>query len=74
MDTTTWGTNLRTARLAAGLTQRQLADLADSSQQTISDIEGGDHPPSDALKVRLGRALKVHPHDLFPLVPPAEVA
>jgi transcriptional regulator with XRE-family HTH domain len=33
------------ARLAAGLTQRQLAELMGTGQSVIARIEGGEHPP-----------------------------
>jgi transcriptional regulator with XRE-family HTH domain len=35
------GDNLRTARKAAGLTQEQLAELADLAPRTIQKIEAG---------------------------------
>jgi transcriptional regulator with XRE-family HTH domain len=33
------------ARLAAGLTQRQLAERMETTQSAIARIEGGEHPP-----------------------------
>lgn len=68
LDTTTWGPALRDARQAVGLTLSELAKLANASRQTVELVESGDHLPSDALKVRLGAALDVDPHQLFPLL------
>lgn len=44
-------------RRAAGLTQRQLADLARTRQETISRIESGNYTASHKLIERIDRAL-----------------
>lgn len=44
-------------RRAAGLTQRELADLAGSRQETISRIESGTYTASHKLIDRIDRAL-----------------
>jgi transcriptional regulator with XRE-family HTH domain len=40
-----WGASLRKARRRAGLTQRQLAELAGVPQSTVARIEAGTHLP-----------------------------
>ncbi len=49
--------NLRRLRLAAGLTQAQLAELAQSTDATISRIERGRFGPSQDLLQRLAVAI-----------------
>jgi transcriptional regulator with XRE-family HTH domain len=65
---------LRRARLAAGLTQRELAALAGTSQATVSAYESGRKQPSVATLGRLlaacGRRLQV----AAPLRPDAELS
>lgn len=51
--------NLRRLRLAAGLKQEKLAELADVTDATISRIERGRFAPSQALLQRLATALGV---------------
>lgn len=60
-------TNLKQLREKAGLTQPQLAALADVSQQTISKIEREyvDSPMHETM-VRLGNALGVSLEQLSP--------
>jgi transcriptional regulator with XRE-family HTH domain len=62
--------NLRAARLAAGLTQKQLGELASVSREYIGDIENGTANVSiDILSVladHVGRS----PLDLLNPVPP----
>lgn len=65
--TAVYAENVVAARKALGLTQVELAAECDVTQQNISGIERGDHSPSDALKVRLARALKRDAIELFPL-------
>lgn len=57
-------TNLRRLRLAAGLTQEQLAEAADVTDATISRIERGRFSPSHDLLERLAQGLGVDPSDL----------
>lgn len=53
---------LKNARIAAGLTQRQLSELSRVDQQTISRLESGRvMRPSYETVVRLCRVLKVDP-------------
>ncbi len=64
-----WGENLRAARLAAGLTQVELAHLINASQYTISRLETGEHRPSDPVKIALARTLNTTVESLFPYTP-----
>ena len=47
------GSLLRDARLRAGLTQRQLAQRAETSQSVVTRIEQGHSDPSTATLARL---------------------
>lgn len=50
---------LSALRLAAGLSQKQLADLVETSQPHIARIEGGQTDPSTDVVARIARALGV---------------
>ena len=51
MDISPFGTSVRTARLRAGLTQRQLAERAHTAQPHVARIErGGGNPTVDTLQ------------------------
>lgn len=64
---------LRELREAAGLSQLALAEAAGVRQATISALETGKARRIDFTTVeRLGKALKVDPHQLFETVPPAK--
>ena len=56
LDVRTWGLVLRRRRERAGLSRRQLADLADVADSTIRNIETGRHTPTRIVVSRL-RAL-----------------
>lgn len=56
--------NLRSLRLRAGLTQAQLAEVADTTDATISRIERGRFEPSQDLLDRLADGLEVDPSEL----------
>lgn len=56
------GSNIRRARMSAGLTQGQLARrIGASSLMAVSRWENGTHKPGDGFLVALGRELG---HDL----------
>jgi transcriptional regulator with XRE-family HTH domain len=59
------GANLRVARLAAGLSQRELADNAGCHKMTISGIERGTENPSLIILVKLANELRVTMNDLL---------
>ena len=63
-----WGAGVRTLRGIHALTQSQLAAAAGTSQSRISEIENGSRAVADSLRVRIARALKVEPHELFPYI------
>jgi putative transcriptional regulator len=46
---------LKLARIAAGMTQQQLADLAGVTRQTIGLIESGDYNPTIRLCLKLAQ-------------------
>ena len=57
---------LRELRLAAGLTQQELADVVKVRQATISDLENGRSQRVElALVDRLAKVLDVAPGELF---------
>lgn len=56
---------LKEARLAAGLTQAELADKASVSRKTINTVENGVFIPSTILALSLARALDAKVEDLF---------
>lgn len=58
---------LRDARTAAGLTQAELAGLAQVSRKTINTIENQVFVPSTDLALRLARTLDCRVEDLFEL-------
>lgn len=60
-----WGRRIRARREALGMTQVQVAQLAQLSQQAIAQYETGRFVPADNTKLRLARALGVAPGVLF---------
>ena len=57
--------NLRTLRLARGLTQPALAENADIEQSYLSKLENGRSRPSDEVLARLAQALETAPENLL---------
>lgn len=66
------GRKIARHRQAIGLTQSQLAEMADVQQETISRIETGRRAPSLGLTYRLSAALEVDLHELFRLSTPGK--
>lgn len=61
-DARTFGTALRAARRAAGLTQQELADRARVARRTLGSIESG-HPNGEVSSfLALVRALELEVH------------
>lgn len=60
-----FGTRVYELRLKANLTQAQLAEKADVSNDTISRIERGLRCPSFAVMEQLADALEVEVRELF---------
>jgi putative transcriptional regulator len=48
---------LKLARIEKSLTQQELADLVDSTRQTIGLIEKGDYNPTLKLCIKIAKAL-----------------
>lgn len=60
-----FGEHLKKVRKDRGLTQQALADLLDTTVQTISNLECGKHWPSHETVEDLLAALKAQPSELF---------
>jgi DNA-binding SARP family transcriptional activator len=64
-----YGTVLRERRLAAGLTQRELAEAGQASVAAIRDLEQGrTRHPRPVLAGRLAQALRLDPHQAADLL------
>jgi len=59
------GELLRQFRLAAGLSQRELAELIGETQQNVAFWEQSDKPPRSDVLPRLAQALGVRVEDLL---------
>jgi len=57
--------NLRTLRVRAALSQRDLARIAGVAHTTVVRLEAGDPNPLPSTVRKLARALKVRPAELF---------
>jgi DNA-binding XRE family transcriptional regulator len=57
---------LRAARLWAGFSQQELAEIVGCSRATISAIERGTSLPSVTLARAIARAVEVSVEELFP--------
>lgn len=58
-------TSMKDARLAAELSQQELADKVGVSRQTINAIEKGDYNPTIRLCIRICKVLGLTLNDLF---------
>ena len=58
---------LRELRERAGLTQAELAAMADVSRKTVNTVENGVFIPSTVVSLRLAKALGALVEDLFQL-------
>jgi len=56
---------LRKARLAAGLTQEELAAKANVSREYVNYIERGKRQPTVVVFLRLCKAINVHAPDML---------
>jgi transcriptional regulator with XRE-family HTH domain len=61
---------LKAARLAAGLTQKRLAEMVGVSQPTLGSWERATRPCSLTDFLAIADALGVHPESLLPGTPP----
>ncbi|MFG3051932.1 helix-turn-helix transcriptional regulator [Kitasatospora sp. NPDC048239] len=60
------GRRIMAARLAQGLSQEDLAEMADLSRHTVYRAETGSHGTSTDAILRIAVALRVSPSSLFP--------
>jgi len=56
---------LKKARIAAGLTQEELAAKASLSREYVNYLERGKRVPTVPVFIKLCRAMKIHPPDLL---------
>jgi molybdate-binding protein/DNA-binding XRE family transcriptional regulator len=57
--------NVRAARVAAGLSQQALAERAGLTRQAVNAIEAGRYTPNTVVAIRLAQALACRVEDLF---------
>ncbi|WP_375506319.1 substrate-binding domain-containing protein [uncultured Nostoc sp.] len=57
--------NLKSIRTRLGISQQDLANIANVTRQTISGVESGQYAPSVAITLRLAKALGCQVEDLF---------
>lgn len=67
------GRNVRTLRLAAGLTQEQFAERSGFTQQYISDLERGLRNPTVVSLLELAAPLDTTPATLITEADPADL-
>ena len=60
-----FGKNLRKLRIAGGLTQEQLGELAKVNYKYIGEIERGEKNPTAIVIYRLSQALKVNVSEIL---------
>ncbi len=65
MKKETLGVRLKELRIAAGLTQAELAERVSVSRKTINTVENGVFIPSTLLALKLAAALKKRVEDVF---------
>jgi putative transcriptional regulator len=59
------GNRLKETRTKAGITQAELADMAEVSRKTINTVENGVFIPSTLLALSLAKALNTAVEKLF---------
>ncbi|WP_182112649.1 MULTISPECIES: helix-turn-helix transcriptional regulator [unclassified Actinotalea] len=57
--------DVRDLRLAAGLSQRELAEALDVSRQTVNSIETGRYDPSLPLAIAIARHFQRSVEEIF---------
>jgi transcriptional regulator with XRE-family HTH domain len=60
-----WGAEIVRRRKESGLSQKELADMAGTTQQYLSVLERGTVSPGDDLRMRLASALGTTVGELF---------
>jgi len=58
------GENIRSARIAAGLSQEKLAEKAELSRNYIGNVERAEYQITVEALARIAKALKLTIHDL----------
>lgn len=61
-----FASKVRARRYELGLTQEELAEIADFHVNFVGGLERGTRNPSLTSMIRLAAALKIHPRDLLP--------
>ena len=59
--------NLKQARLAAGLTQKQVAEAVGIAEQAYQKIEYGNHKPLVDMAIKIAKVLETTVEILYPL-------
>lgn len=59
--------NLEAIRKSAGLTQKQLSEIAEVSRKSINAVENGIYVPSTVLALKIASTLRCKVEDLFRL-------
>ena len=65
--------HLREKRQSAGLSQKQLADMAGITRQAVSAVEANQYSPATSVALQLARALRCRVEDLFSIKSGGEV-
>ena len=64
---------LREKRQSAGLSQKQLADMAGITRQAVSAVEANQYSPATSVALQLARALRCRVEELFSLKSRGEI-
>ena len=59
-------TRIRKKRMEQGISQQELANMANFSQSFLANVESGKKKPSVMTILRLAEALNVNPREFFP--------
>jgi molybdate-binding protein/DNA-binding XRE family transcriptional regulator len=65
--------HLREKRQSAGLSQKQLADMAGITRQAVSAVEANQYSPATSVALQLARALRCRVEELFSLKSRGEI-
>jgi molybdate-binding protein/DNA-binding XRE family transcriptional regulator len=65
--------NLREKRQSAGMSQKQLADMAGITRQAVSAVEANHYSPATSVALQLARALHCRVEDLFTIKSGGEI-
>jgi putative molybdopterin biosynthesis protein len=65
--------HLREKRQSVGLSQKQLANMADITRQAVSAVEANQYSPATSVALQLARALRCRVEDLFTIKSGGEI-